>query len=531
MTSKAATDRYQRLLLDLVRLPGNDKCADCHTSNPRWASWNLGIFLCVHCAGVHRKMGTHISKVRSVTLDTWTREQVECMKNGGNVKSNAVYNPDEVRNRPPTNIEQSERGSELEKYIRKKYELKTFLDRGPPPVPKKDPPGMQRKSSSLTSPRIASNGQSQSIPPSPSASSTRSFSNSTSGATASSSNGSSSRQRPPASPANNSQQSTMSSSSSRSLAVPARSSSSSQGSASSAAAASATSASSALRTSTSSAPKDTSNLLIPDIDSIPTQPSPSPTIALFPPSQMASSFMDNFSVAAAGTPPGTMGMGMGYAYQSSSPSPSLSSPFGIAQQHTGSSGIFSQQQHQQQQQQQQMQQQHQQQQMQQQLQQQQHQHLQQQQQQLQQQQQQQQQQFGLGVGFSPSAGYSPSPSPSIPGFGQNPFQQMQQQTGNSMNMGGGGGMAYNNGYQTVTSPGGLGVPFHYGGQPQQSMQGYSSGTTSPAPFGQRSYGSNGGGGAPGGTVQPQATGFDMFANGMMPAHMRRQDQQQAGPWG
>lgn len=45
-------------------------------SGPRWASWNLGIFLCIRCAGIHRNLGVHISKVKSVNLDTWTPEQV-----------------------------------------------------------------------------------------------------------------------------------------------------------------------------------------------------------------------------------------------------------------------------------------------------------------------------------------------------------------------------------------------------------------------------------------------------------------------
>ena len=45
-------------------------------SGPRWASWNLGIFLCIRCAGIHRNLGVHITKVKSVNLDTWTPEQV-----------------------------------------------------------------------------------------------------------------------------------------------------------------------------------------------------------------------------------------------------------------------------------------------------------------------------------------------------------------------------------------------------------------------------------------------------------------------
>jgi stromal membrane-associated protein len=44
---------------------------------PRWASYSLGVFLCIRCAGIHRKMGTHISKVKSITMDQWTMEQIE----------------------------------------------------------------------------------------------------------------------------------------------------------------------------------------------------------------------------------------------------------------------------------------------------------------------------------------------------------------------------------------------------------------------------------------------------------------------
>jgi len=43
---------------------------------PRWASWNLGVFLCIRCAGIHRNLGVHVSKVKSVNLDSWTPEQL-----------------------------------------------------------------------------------------------------------------------------------------------------------------------------------------------------------------------------------------------------------------------------------------------------------------------------------------------------------------------------------------------------------------------------------------------------------------------
>ncbi|KAF8892884.1 putative GTPase activating protein for Arf-domain-containing protein [Infundibulicybe gibba] len=127
--NKITAERNQRTLLDLVVQPGNDVCADCKARSPRWASHNLGVFICVNCASIHRKLGTHISKVKSLTLDSWTKDQVESMKEKGNIKSNTFYNPNEARHPPPANFEDSERDSELEQYIRSKYQYKKFLDR------------------------------------------------------------------------------------------------------------------------------------------------------------------------------------------------------------------------------------------------------------------------------------------------------------------------------------------------------------------------------------------------------------------
>ena len=69
-------EKFQAILSALLREEDNKYCADCDSKGPRWASWNLGVFLCIRCAGIHRNLGVHISRVKSVNLDQWTPEQI-----------------------------------------------------------------------------------------------------------------------------------------------------------------------------------------------------------------------------------------------------------------------------------------------------------------------------------------------------------------------------------------------------------------------------------------------------------------------
>ncbi|KAG7095685.1 hypothetical protein E1B28_006399 [Marasmius oreades] len=62
-------------------------------------------------------------------MDTWTKEQVDRMSEMGNIKSNALYCPNELRHPPPHMLMADERDSELEQYIRSKYEYKRFIAR------------------------------------------------------------------------------------------------------------------------------------------------------------------------------------------------------------------------------------------------------------------------------------------------------------------------------------------------------------------------------------------------------------------
>ncbi|XP_022717030.1 probable ADP-ribosylation factor GTPase-activating protein AGD5 isoform X2 [Durio zibethinus] len=118
--SKELNARHRKIIEGLLKLPENRECADCKSKGPRWASVNLGIFICMQCSGIHRSLGVHISKVRSATLDTWLPEQVAFIQSMGNEKANSYWEADLPPNYDRVGIEN---------FIRAKYEEKRWVSR------------------------------------------------------------------------------------------------------------------------------------------------------------------------------------------------------------------------------------------------------------------------------------------------------------------------------------------------------------------------------------------------------------------
>ncbi|XP_074839019.1 arf-GAP with coiled-coil, ANK repeat and PH domain-containing protein 1 isoform X2 [Carettochelys insculpta] len=125
---RSAVDK--RVLDQVQRLEGNAMCCDCREPAPEWASINLGITLCIECSGIHRSLGVHFSKVRSLTLDSWEPELVKLMCELGNSTLNRIYEArvdDMTVKRPQPGCSRAEK----ESWIRAKYVEKKFITKLP----------------------------------------------------------------------------------------------------------------------------------------------------------------------------------------------------------------------------------------------------------------------------------------------------------------------------------------------------------------------------------------------------------------
>jgi Arf-GAP/SH3 domain/ANK repeat/PH domain-containing protein len=108
----------------------NKFCADCNSeSKVDWVSINLGVIICIECSGIHRSLGTHISKVRSLTLDpnAFTQDVVEILLIIGNRKANSIWEAklDALSSKPTP---QATRDQRL-RFITAKYTDRAYVEK------------------------------------------------------------------------------------------------------------------------------------------------------------------------------------------------------------------------------------------------------------------------------------------------------------------------------------------------------------------------------------------------------------------
>lgn len=116
-----------------LALPGNQFCADCPAPSPDWASVNLGVFVCHKCSGVHRSIGLHITRIKSMKLDSWTLKQLYLMNYVNNQEANLYW--EALRPADRERPHQDTTHGALKAFIYDKYVHKKFVNpEGRPPL-------------------------------------------------------------------------------------------------------------------------------------------------------------------------------------------------------------------------------------------------------------------------------------------------------------------------------------------------------------------------------------------------------------
>jgi len=116
----------RRNALQILDIPGNEVCCDCQDPDPQWASINYGVTLCIECGGIHRSLGVHITKVRSIKLDAWEPEILKVMAELGNSIVNKIL---EGKINPQDKPGPSATRAQREAFIINKYKEKTWVNK------------------------------------------------------------------------------------------------------------------------------------------------------------------------------------------------------------------------------------------------------------------------------------------------------------------------------------------------------------------------------------------------------------------
>lgn len=122
----ANREKNKKILLELAKLSQNCCCADCGAADPDWASYTLGIFVCLNCSGTHRNLPS-VSRIKSIRLDFWDDELVQFMKSNGNHAAKNFYEkfvPVFYYQPQPDDCEVLR-----EQWIRAKYERREFTEK------------------------------------------------------------------------------------------------------------------------------------------------------------------------------------------------------------------------------------------------------------------------------------------------------------------------------------------------------------------------------------------------------------------
>lgn len=103
----------------------NLKCCDCGSDGPDWVSINLLVVFCIKCSASHRALGSSVSKVRSLTLDTFKDEVRLLLERGiNNEASNNIW---EFKMNDDEKINNETSPDARNSFVKNKYALRKWI--------------------------------------------------------------------------------------------------------------------------------------------------------------------------------------------------------------------------------------------------------------------------------------------------------------------------------------------------------------------------------------------------------------------
>ncbi|XP_077097502.1 ARF GTPase-activating protein GIT2a isoform X14 [Siphateles boraxobius] len=118
------------------RLRNSEVCADCSSSDPRWASVNRGVLICDECCGVHRSLGRHNSQVRHLSNTSWPPTQLQMVQTLYNNGANAIWehtllDPSSIMSGKRKANPQDKIHPNKAEFIKAKYQMLAYVHRLP----------------------------------------------------------------------------------------------------------------------------------------------------------------------------------------------------------------------------------------------------------------------------------------------------------------------------------------------------------------------------------------------------------------
>ncbi|CAN6289590.1 unnamed protein product [Urochloa humidicola] len=86
--SRKEEERNERIVRGLLKLPPNRRCVNCNGLGPQYVCTSFWTFVCVSCSGIHREF-TH--RVKSVSMSTFSTQEVEALQKGGNQQARESF--------------------------------------------------------------------------------------------------------------------------------------------------------------------------------------------------------------------------------------------------------------------------------------------------------------------------------------------------------------------------------------------------------------------------------------------------------